>query len=269
MSRSIATRQYIRQIALLLAIPLVLTSTGYAVFSQQLSINTTTTFPTYTISNNMVFTYTSSVSPSGQSYIHSFTGTIENQGTNDVNLWSVGFNMPTDFSQFSCGSTVSCSNSGNTATINNGASNGTIAPGNSVTFTFSFKTGLATYTLQNISVAGMVQATYQQMSGLTVSYTRGARSRIAGKYYWPYTFTVTNNTGASISAWRIRAPWNSGTTNYITAIDSSVNYIAGATELTFLSTTGMANSTTFQFNTTLGAKSASWAYSGEVIEGLP
>lgn len=269
MSAQAATRQYIRHLALLLVIPLVLTSTGYALFSQQLSINTTTSNPNYTISNSMVFTYTSTISTQGQSYVHDFTGTIENQGTADVDLWQVLFDMPADFSSFSCQNTVVCSNVSNRAEIDNGASNGTITPGNSVTFTFTFKTGLASYTLQNVSVAGTVQATYQQISGLTVGYTRGAYTKIAGKYYWPYTFTVTNNTGSSISAWRIRAPWNTATDNYITYIDSTVNYVAGATELTFLSTSGMADSTTFQFNTTLGAKVATWAYGGEVIEGLP
>lgn len=256
-----------RHIVTLIAIPLVLMGTGYALFSQQLSINTTTVYPSYTISNNMLFTYTRSLSTSGQKTIYSITGTVKNQGTTSVTAWLVNFSLPADFGAYSCGATVTCSTSGTTATVANGASNGTIAPGASVTFTLTFNsTASKNYILQNISVAGSVAVGYQTISGLTVTASAGTRTKSGKWYYWPYTFTVTNNSGSAISAWRILAPWNS-TTNAVASMPANVNYVVTATQLTMLSTVGLANNASLQFTASLGSTSNSWVLTGYTIEG--
>lgn len=256
-----------RHIVTLLAIPLVLTGTGYALFSQQLSVNTTTTKPSYSTSNNMLFTYTRSLGTQGQKTVYTITGTVTNQGTASVTGWLLNFSLPTDFGGYGCGATVVCSTSGTTATVANGTGNGSIAPGGSVTFTVTFNSTASTnYTLQNISIAGSVAVGYQTISGLTVTASAGTRTKSGKWYYWPYTFTVTNNSGSAISAWRILAPWNSST-NAVNSMPANVNYVVAATQLTILSTTGMANNTSFQFTASLGSTSSTWVLTGYTIQG--
>lgn len=256
-----------RHIVMLLAVPLVLTSTGYALFSQELSVNTTTSFPTYTTSNNMAFTYTTTLGSAGQKTVFDITGTVTNQGTNSVSSWVVMFDMPSDYSNFSCGGTVSCSTNGVAATINNGSGNGTIAAGNSVNFTVSFRSSLTSYNLQNMSVAGTAPAQYQPMTGLTVSISHGSSTKSKGTYYWPYTFTVTNNSGNAIQGWHIISQWNNGTTNTVSSMSTTVNYVESPTQLTILSTSGLANGSSIQFNASLTSKSSNWTLTGAYVEG--
>lgn len=214
----------------------------------------------------MFFTYATTLGSAGQKTVYNITGTVTNNGTASVTAWLVSFNLPSDFSNQSCDGTISCSMNGTTLTINNGTGNGTIAAGNSVNFTFTFRSSLTSYNLQNISVAGTVPVGYQNISGLTVSASAGTRTKQGKWYYWPYTFTVTNNSGSAISAWRIQAPWNSGS-NTVQSMPANVNYVTSATQLTMLSTTGMANNTSFQYTASLGSTSSTWTLTGYTIQG--
>ncbi len=258
----------LRQILLIIAIPLTLSGTGYALFTQQLSLNTTTSKPAYSNSNNINMSYSTTYGSQGQKTVHNQTIVIHNNNaTATTQAWQLQFDAPADFSQLNCAGTVVCSSSGSTITVNNGTGNGTIAAGGgTVTFTLSFLSSSTTYQLQNIVVAGTLTAVYVTMPGLTVTPTAGTRTKQGKWYYWPYSFTVTNNSGNAISAWRIQAPWNSGS-NAVSSMDSTVNYVAAATQLTILSTTGMANSSTFQFNSVLGSTSNSWSLTGYTIQG--
>jgi hypothetical protein len=252
---------------MLLAIPLVLTGTGYALFSQQLSVNTTTTNPAYTTSNNLQFSYTKTLSTQGQKTVFTIVGTVKNLGTTNTASWQVMFDMPADFGNFTCDSAAVCSTSGATATIKNGTGNGTIPTGGTVSFTISFSSSSTNYTLQNLSVAGTVPAVYQTISGLTLSVTHGNSTKAQGTYSWPYTFTVTNNSGSPLQAWRITAPWNTTTTNTVTSMSSTVNYLTNATQITILSTTGLANGSSIVFNATFTSKASTWALTGSAIQG--
>lgn len=255
-----------RHIVTLLAIPLVLTGTGYALFSQELSINTTTNNPSYTISNNLLFTYTKVLGTQGQQTTFDFVGTVTNQGTEDTASWQVSFDVPADFGSLSCENTVACSDSGSTVTVNSGAGNGAITPGNSVSFTFAFTSYSTDYTLQNIFVAGTTPAVYQTIPGFTASSTHTTPTKVKGRYISTYTFTITNNSGNDVTDWQILAPWDSN--NLVSSMDNSVNYVVTATELTILSTSGVTDGSSFQFSATFDAKTSAWELTGYTLEGV-
>ncbi len=265
MSRYRRTSETFRHILMLLAIPLALMSTGYALFSQQLTISANGNKPAYSSSNNVIITYSKTYGTQGQKTVINFAVTVKNTGSSSITAWQAAFDVPTDYAQLSCANTVSCSTSGARVTVVNGSGNGTIAAGGTTAFTFSFNTASSDWILQNVAVAGTVTAVYQTISGLTVSTSAGTRTKSGKNYYWPYTFTVTNNSGSAISAWRIQAPWSSA--NTITNLSSTVNYVATTSQLTLLSTTGMTNSTTFQFTATLSSTSSAYTFTGYTIQG--
>lgn len=252
---------------MLLAIPLALTSTGYALFSQQLSIDTNATKPAYSSSNNVIMTYTKVLGSQGGRTTYDFTVTVSNIGTETTESWQAGFDIPSDFVQFSCDSTVSCSTIADRVSVSSGPGNGAISPGGSINFTFSFASYSTDWTLQNVTIAGTLPLAFQTIPGLTVGFTSGTRTKDKKWYDWPYDFTVTNNSGSYISAWRIQANWSSSS-NRVTSMDSSVNYVEGTTQLTILSTSGMADSTTFPFSSVLGSTDQNWTLTGVTIQGV-
>ena len=252
--------------AMLIAVPLALSSVGYAIFTQNLSVNTSTIKPAYSSSQGLRVTYDRTVVPQGQVFTHTLNPiTITNYGTAGVTAWQFKFDLPSGFSNLAC-TNATCTTSGNTVTMVNTGTNGTINPSGSVTVSLSFRTSLTQYTLQNVFISGTPVLTYQTMSGLTVSRTIGTRTKSGKWYAWPYTFTVTNNTGQTISAWRITANWST-TTNQVNSMDATVNYTTSATQLTITRIASLANGQNFVFNASLGSTDINWVISGLAIQG--
>lgn len=258
----------IRHIALLIVIPLVLTGTGYALFSQELSVQGAADKPAYASSQNLLLTYTkTSTQVTAQRWRHDLSITVQNTGTQDINAWNATFTIPSNVNQFSCTIAV-CTNTSGSININNGTSNGFIAAGGSVTFTMTYRLTVASYVLQNITISGTFAPVYQNMAGLTQSFTRGTRSRSGAFFYWPHNFTVSNQTGQAISAWKISIPWDSST-NAIRNPPANINYVVSATQLTVFSTAGIASGGTFAFTLSLGSTSNAWVLTGVTIQGAP
>lgn len=259
-------RMVLKNILLLLVIPLAVSSTGYAIFSQQLTVTGDSANVDYHATQHLDLSYTKSVSPSGQNWTYTMSPmTVKNNGTLSTLTWQVTFDLPSDATGFSC-TNANCSQNGVTVTATNTGSNGTIAPSSSTNFSCTFTTADPIYTLQNVTVSGTLELVYETMSGLTVGYTTGTRTKTANWYYWPYTFTVTNNSGNNLRAWRVTASWNS-TSNAVSSMDSTVNYTTSATQLTITSKTGLNNGSNFQFNATLGSTRRTWALSGYAVQG--
>lgn len=251
----------------LLAIPLTMSGVGYALFSQDLSINTSAIKPSYTTSQGLRVTYDRTVSPISSVYLHRFNPiTITNNGVNPVSAWTLVVTLPTGFTNRTC-TNATCSASGTTLTMRNNGTNGTINPGQSVTFSMQFRSALTRYTLQNVNLSGTVVPTYQTMPGLTVSYTKGARSLSGGYYRWTHTFTVTNNTGQTINAWRILGtPWNSST-NRVGTIASTVTYVSGASQLTLTRNAQLLDGANIVFTARLESTNINWVLTTYPIEG--
>lgn len=192
--------------------------------------------------------------------------TLQYNGTGTIESWQIKFDLPSGFSQFNCPGTVSCSTNGNTASIINGSGNGTINAGGSVNFTFTFKTSNPAYVLQNIDLNGTLARVWQTMPGLTATAIPGTRSKQGKWYSWPYTFTVTNLSGQTISAWRIVAPWSTST-NRVNSMAGTVTYVESPSDITIVRAATMTNGSSFQFTGNLGSTNQNYVFSGYTVEG--
>ncbi len=248
-------------------LPLVLTSVGYAVFSQSLSVTGNTAKPAYSYSQSLLMTYTKTTTPQSGSTLYSQNVTIKNNGSNGVTSWQVKFDVPAGTSNLSCSAAVTCSLLGTTVTVDSTAASDVIDPAGTATFIVSFLSSPTDYTLQNVIVSGVPAPVYQPIAGLTVTQKAGKRTKVGRVFQWPYTFTVTNNSGQAVSAWRITANWSS-TTNSVVLMASTVNYTTSATQITITSKTPVANGSNFQFAGTLGSTTANWVLSGVTIQGV-
>lgn len=248
----------------LLVFPLLIIGIGYAVYSQSLTINGTSRKPAYTATPNISTNYTYNKTQSGGLTTYNVTANVKNISTLSITRWQVKFNLPSDFSVFSCGSSVTCNSSGQTITVDSGTGNSSIAASASVTFTFSFQTANANYQLQNLYVLGS-GGTFQAISGLTVSATRTAGGGLSSSN--TYSFTVTNGTGSNVRMWRIiGGPWAS---NYnVTSMDSRVHYMDAPNELVIIDTDSLASGTNFVFSATM-TTAALWSLSSVAVTGIP
>lgn len=230
---------------MLLAYPLLLSSIGYALFSQDLAIDGITNKPAYSATPGMSLSYDTVQTPAGGGVIiYNITATVKNIGAGSVARWQVKFDLPAGFTQFSCASTVTCTTSGTTVTVNSGTTNSTIAAGATRQFTFTFRSTVQNYQLQNLYVIG-VESTFQTISGLTVSATRTAGGILSLSH--TYRFTVTNNSGQSVRQWRVTAGgWGNG--NNVTSMDSRIHWIDLSNSLILIDTDPLANGTNIVFS---------------------
>lgn len=266
MSRLGRMNSLLRPVLMLVAIPLAISGTGYALFSQQLSVNASASKPAYSATQNLSLSYTKSTSPQGQNFNYTVNLTLQYNGTGTIESWQVLFDLPSDFSQFGCSASVSCSTTGVTATILNGSGNGTINPGGTVNFTVTFKTSDPAYSLQNMNISGVLARVWQTLPGLTATAVAGTRTKSGKWYSWPYTFTVTNNSGQTITAWRIVAPWSTST-NRVNSMAGTVTYVESATNITIVRSATMNSGTNFQFTGNLGSTNQNYSFTGYTVEG--
>lgn len=266
MSRASRRRTYLRHIAMLVALPLVLMGTGFALFSRNLSISTTLTKPAYSSSQYIYMTYNRSVTAQSSVWLYTISPmTVINKGVTSVTAWQVKFDVPTGASAVTCPASVTCTRAGNTVTIVNGAGNGAIAAGASITFNISFTAPTNNSVLQNIITSGTLSTAFQNVAGLTVSPVAGTRTKKGKTYTYPYTFTVTNNSGQNLSAWQITATWSLTTT--VASMSATVTYTTNATTLTITSTAAIANGANFVFNGSFSTTNATWTLTGVTIRG--
>ncbi len=263
MSRHPKRTRFIKRVAMLVTIPLVLTSTGYALFSQSLSVNTTSNKPAYSSSQNLDISYTKSIASQGQKWQYTIDVTVTNNGTASVTSWQSTFSLPADYSNVSC-SSASCSQAGN---VNTASGSNTIAAGAYTTYTLVFRSSDPAYLFTSIGVSGTQGAQYQTYSGLTVNAVAGTRTKKGKTYSWPYTFTVTNNSGQNLSGWRIVVPWNTSASS-VSNMPATVNYVENPTQLTIYSTQALNNGSNFQFVATFSSSNQNWVMSsGYYVEG--
>jgi len=256
----------LRHIIMLVAIPLALTSTGYALFSQNLSLHTNATKPNYTSSQNLLLTYTKTVTPSGSNWLYTINATVKNtSSTRTISAWQATFTLPGGYSSITC-TNATCSQASNVNTAVNTGTNGTINTNSTATFTFTFISSQQNYIFTSIGVSGTIVPIYQTVSGLTVSASAGTRTKSGKWYTWPYTITVTNASGQNLAGWRVLIPWNT-TSNQVSSMPATVNYVETATQLQITSTQPINNGANFQFVPQLSSTNSSWTMSGYTVEG--
>jgi hypothetical protein len=240
-------------------------STGYALFSQNLSLHANATKPTYNSSQYLRLTYTKTVTPSGSNWLYTINATVTNtSSTRTASAWQATFTLPSGYSSVTC-TNATCSQASNVNTAVNTGTNGTINPGGTATFTFTFISTQQNYIFTTVSVAGTIVPIYQTVSGLTVNATAGTRTKTKNIYTWPYTITVTNNSGRDLAGWRVLIPWDA--TNSVDSMPATVNYVATATQLQITSLQSINNGANFQFVAGLSSTNSSWVMSGYTVEG--
>ena len=254
-------RPLLRQLSLLLVLPVVVMSGSFALFNQQLSVNATGASVAYVSNQYTTVTYTKTMTGTGP-YTYTFSPMIiKNSGVTSITAWQVTFDLPPSMTSLTCPGTVVCSQNATTVTIKNGAGNGTITSGATTSFNFSFVSTAANYTLQNVNISATFATTYQTIAGLTVVATAGKKT--GGKY--PLTVTITNNSGQSISGWQVTVPVASSCTSTVT---TGVTYSCTATVLTYTGAAiAIANGAQYQFATSVTYSSNNWVTTGAAVMG--
>ena len=253
----------LKYVALLSLIPILMVSVSYALFSQQLSVNATGSSVSYVSSQYTLMTYTKTATYASNTYTYSFSPvTIKNNGVTSITAWQFTYVVPADATTLTCQSTVTCTKRGTTVTVKNGTGNGTLAKGASTTFTMSFKTATALYTLQSVAISATFSTAYQSITGLTVGIVVGTSTRSGSTYTWKPTITVTNNSGQPLSGWRlVITPWAS-TSAVTSTMPTGITYATTSSRVTFTSTNALAAGATYQFIPTITNRTSSWAAAG-------
>jgi len=258
-------RTHLKHLFILLAYPLLFLGVGYALYSEDLSIHAKSNKPAYTATPSMSINYTTTKTPSGSLIIYNITATVKNIGAGSVSRWQVKFDLPGDYSQFSCAAGVSCTTSGATVTVNSGTGNSTLAAGASTTFSFTFRSAVQNYQLQNLYVIG-VESSFHTIGGLTVVATRTAGSILS--FSSTYRFTITNNSGQTVKMWRITSGgWSNA--NNITSMDARVQWIDTGTSLIMIGTQPVANGSTFIYSAQMSSGLLWGGLNGVTIVGYP
>ena len=121
MSRRFNRANLARQLLMLLAIPIAFTGVGYALFSQQLSLSGVTAKPLYSSSLGLNMTYVKTETLQAGKTLYSLNPvTIVNRGTAAVTDWQLRFTAPTDISQLTCPTSVTCTQSAGVVTVKSG-----------------------------------------------------------------------------------------------------------------------------------------------------
>lgn len=266
MSRRRAKRALFSHLVFLLSVPLLLSGTAYALMSQNLTIDATTSSPVYVATEYLFLTYTKTITNVSGLKNYSIPMTIRNNGPISVTAWQIVVDLPADTTTYTCPTSVSCTRSGQTLTIKNGGANGTINRNATRSFTISFRTTDPYYTLQNVYVSGAYASGYQTVTGLTVARTQGARSRVNNRYQWPITFTITNSSGFTLSAWQVTVPWT--TARSVVSLPPDVTYVVNGSSLLITSTQPIANNEVYVVSGVFSSTASSWTI-GATIRGMP
>lgn len=256
---------------MIIGIPLVLMSTGYALYSQRLNVEGSVTKPAYSMGQKMLFTYTSVVTQSGSKWNYTINGTMRNNGTTSTESWSLKYDLPAGTSTPACTS-VTCTMSGVTVTVASQVANNAIAPGGTAAFTMTFSLTTPTYQLANIVTAAVLPVQYAAYTGLTATMTRTSTpAKVGGKWTSDYSFTVKNTTAQPL-VWKISAtPWVSASNTVVaTGTSTTMNYSSLASELQITSKSALPVMTgTLTFTMRLTGPNNTWALTAVPIVGAP
>lgn len=236
-------------------LPLLVMTTAYALFSQDLSINAQSSTVGYVSNQNMMVTYGKTATFSGGMWTYSMPVTVRNTNLTTVTAWQFSFEVPGDSPNPTCPTSIVCTKLGNTITVKNSSTTGTINGAATRTFTMSFSTATAAYTPQNMNISATYSATYQNVTGLASTIVRGTRTGST----WLPVISVNNNSTGTVNSWLVAVrPWRTTYSINPATVPSGVSYTTNNTEIVFTSTTPLAPGTSFQFQPTV-TTTTSWA----------
>lgn len=244
-----------RNIMMIMVFPVIAVAVTFALFSQNLSINATTTSPVYVSNQSLMMTYTKTQSGTTP-YTYAIAMTLKNNSTKATTVWQVDFTVPSDTSTISCPATVTCTLTGTKLTVLSNT-NGAIAINGTLAVSFSFKTATTAYT-PGVTTYANYTTSYATLTGLTVNSAIGSRSGAYGAYTWPVTTTITNNYGQPIGGWQVSmTSWKS--TYTLSGLPSGVTN-SGTTTLVLTGANELAAGASYQFTWSANTKTtATWA----------
>lgn len=259
-------RAAIRQMGLLLAMPLLVVSATYALFSQQLSVDTAVSSVAYISNNYTTVTYTKTATFAAGVYTYKLNPfVIKNNGVTSITAWQVQFTVPNDTTAITCPTTVTCTINNTThvvtitrtVTIAAGASSTINNTSNSIRFTST----VAYYTPQNVNISATYSTAYVAIPGLTVVATASPKSGGA----FPLSVVITNNSGQPISGWRVTIPTTKTCTSTVPA---GVTYTCTSTVLTYTGAAiPIANGSQYSFSTSVTSTMTTWTTTGAAVKG--
>jgi hypothetical protein len=230
----------------------------FALFSQNLSTNATTSSVAYVSHQSLMMTYTNTITGTTP-FTYTIAMTAKNNNTTTATtVWQVDFTVPADTSTISCPATVFCTLTGTKFTVLS-STNGAIAKnGGTVAVSFSFKTATTNYVLDGINTYANYATSYTTLTGLTVNSAIGTRTGSSGAYTWPVTTTITNNYGQPLTGWQVSmTAWKSTFT--LSGLPSGVTN-SGTTTLVLTGANDLATGATYQFTWSANTKTtATWA----------
>lgn len=239
-------------------------SVGYALFSQNVQINSTTR----TVEQDPnIDPNTPSLTASAVRSMHGsgpfnyqFNVTVSNVGTVATTGWEVRVTMPTAVTKLNCWNTL-CQSSSLVLIFENVSYNGAIPPGGSISFGVKFTSTSGSFTFNDAVVIGESgtgpDSQYQVISGLTATLTPGSGWTSGGKYIRQYNINVNNTTGQRVKGWRVYVTnWNSAT--HTVEAMWNATYISESAVLKMTNGSQLENNATFSFGGQISMPSSSW-----------
>lgn len=251
-----------RALVAALILPILVIGGGYALFSQNLSIQGTATAEVSSAQTpSLQISWTIQKWQSGNTWSYNVTAQVKNIGTIAVTGWEAKVTLPVSLSALHCWN-GDCSLTATTLTIQNMSYNGSIAPNATADFGMSFTTDSGSLSFSNYTVTGDSGQTsdsdFVAIPGLTatMSYQNGWQS--GGEYIKQYDVEVSNNSGSRVKAWRIEiSNWNSMTESVVNIWNA--NYTSEPTRLLLMSTGMLDNTTNASFGGQLKVQTNSWS----------
>lgn len=258
-------RRRTKSLLLVLGIPLAFMGAGYAYFIQDIGVVAQVQKPYYSSSQNIFMTYETNRLAQNGKYLYDLVVNVKNAGAMSTISWKLDFDLPSDTTAINCATVVSCSSAGSTVTVTNTPTNGSISAGGSTSFALSFTTSTPNYVLQNIYTSGVLND-FSLLSGLTTSLSQGSFTKNKNVYTWPVTFTVVNNHGSNVVAWRVIVPWDPSRQT-VASMPSTVTYTTNASQLIISGKTGLTQGATVSFTAYLTSTVRKWVPTA-TVEGI-
>ncbi|PID33554.1 hypothetical protein CR969_00210 [Candidatus Saccharibacteria bacterium] len=260
--RRIRGRNWPTVLAILL-IPLAFISVGYAMYSQNLSINSTGTIRPMVLTPDLVITYDDSSWGIYKKYYNLNPITITNQGNGSATNWSATFKIPSDATNFQC-SGADCTVSGDTVTVNSNPSNSYIAAGQSFTFSASFSSYTSGFDDWQMTVTtDTLPSNGGPMTPPTVTITPRGAWGFWGLYYSSFDGVITNTRETALDSWQITVPFSGSVWSM-----SGASYNNSGSILTITGGPIPANGTA-EFSTYMTLPYQGWNFNGYSIEVTP
>lgn len=245
-----------------LILPILVIGGGYALFSQNLSVQGTATANVSSAQTpSLQVTWTVQKWQAGSSWSYNVTAQVKNTGTVAVTGWHVTVTLPASITGLNCWN-GDCSLTGTTLNIENMNYNGSLAPNATTDFGMSFTSASDALSFSNYVANGDTPETNNNnltdIAGLTATMTYQNGWQANGGYVKQYTVTVTNNSASKVKAWRVEVSnWDSATHSVVNIWNA--NYTSEQARLLMMSTGALTTNTSASFGVQLQVPTNTWS----------